>query len=166
MMPLWADQVDNDFHARFSVVRKTYRYTLYRGAMPNLFLYRFSWHVPGELSLSAMREAAAHLVGRHDFSSFCASSASQEDKVRTIYRIDLAGADDQLAIEVEGNGFLQYMVRIIVGTLVKVGEGREVADRISDPRGEGSQPSGGDGTSTRLVSLERRISARVWRKSC
>ncbi|GLG02625.1 tRNA pseudouridine synthase A [Alicyclobacillus hesperidum subsp. aegles] len=130
IIPLWADRVDTGFHARFSVVRKTYRYLLYRGATPNLFLYRFSWHVPGVLGVEAMREAAAHLLGRHDFTSFCASATPQEDKVRSLYRIDFVESPNRLAIEVEGSGFLQYMVRIIVGTLVKVGQGRERADRI------------------------------------
>lgn len=130
LLPRDAGEVDEGFHARFSVVRKTYRYTLDLAPLPSLYWYRFSWHHPEPLDLAAMQEAARHLLGEHDFTSFCAAEARQRDKVRRIDRVEFRQDGSRLHIEFEGNGFLQYMVRILVGTLVKVGRGQERPDRI------------------------------------
>ncbi|SIS71166.1 tRNA pseudouridine(38-40) synthase TruA [Alicyclobacillus vulcanalis] len=132
ILPRAADEVDEAFHARFSVVRKTYRYTLDLAPLPSLYWYKFSWHVPEPLDLDAMKEAAKHLLGEHDFTSFCAAEAPQRDKVRRLDRVDFRRDGSRLHVEFEGNGFLQYMVRILVGTLVKVGRGKESPDRIPD----------------------------------
>ncbi|WP_067621111.1 tRNA pseudouridine(38-40) synthase TruA [Alicyclobacillus acidiphilus] len=132
IIPIRADAVDLGFHARFSVVRKTYRYALYRGRIRDLFHRPFSWHVPTPLDLDAMRRGAAHLVGTHDFTSFCSGQAPQEDKVRTLYRVEIVEAERMVYVYVEGNGFLQYMVRILVGTLVEIGLGRRAPDDIRE----------------------------------
>ncbi|WP_326492629.1 tRNA pseudouridine(38-40) synthase TruA [Alicyclobacillus dauci] len=131
IIPIQAREVDSEFHARFSVVRKTYRYALYRKPIPDVFTYRFSWHVAEPLNLAQMRLAASELVGEHDFTSFCAVAAPQENKVRRIYRVELQeDRDGNLYVFCEGSGFLQYMVRIIVGTLVDVGLGSINADAM------------------------------------
>lgn len=123
VIPLAAATVDEQFHARFSVVRKTYRYHIWRGAMPDLFRYRFSCHVPEQLDTDGMRQAAQCLIGEHDYTSFCAAAAPQANKVRQIYQLHIEEAHDDLYIFCEGSGFLQYMVRIIAGTLIDVGLG-------------------------------------------
>ncbi|EPZ45933.1 tRNA pseudouridine(38-40) synthase TruA [Alicyclobacillus acidoterrestris] len=132
IIPISASQVDSTFHARFSVVRKTYRYHIFRGNLPDVFKYRFSWHVPEALDIAAMRRAGAHLVGEHDFTSFCAAAAPQEDKVRTIYELRIEESGEDLYLYCAGSGFLQYMVRIITGTLVDVGLGGMSAERLPD----------------------------------
>lgn len=127
VIPVRADPVGDDFHARFSVQRKWYRYTIYRSKVPTIFRYRYSWHVPDALSLEAMKRAANDLLGTHDFTSFCAATTPVEDKTRTLYRLDVMDRGDTITIDVVGNGFLQYMVRILVGTLVEVGLGERDA---------------------------------------
>ncbi len=119
-----AEVVPDSFHARFSAIGKTYRYTLHTAAREDIFTRRFVWHVPHPLDWSAMRAAALYLQGDHDFTSFCAAATPIEDKRRTIYAIEMEQDGDYHHITVRGNGFLQYMVRIIVGTLVDVGSGR------------------------------------------
>ncbi|WP_067934952.1 tRNA pseudouridine(38-40) synthase TruA [Alicyclobacillus kakegawensis] len=124
LMVVAADSVPEEFHARFSATGKVYRYTLQRADEEDIFTRRYAWHVPGRLHEAAMREAAQHLLGEHDFTSFCAAATPIEDKRRTIRAIDFVERGTYLDIYCSGNGFLQYMVRIIVGTLVDVGQGR------------------------------------------
>lgn len=123
LMVTAAAVVQPDFHARFSVRRKTYRYTLQMSPLEDIYTRRFAWHVPEPLNFGAMNDAARLLVGEHDFSSFCAASTPTTDKVRTIYGIELSRRAEYLDLYYTGSGFLQYMVRIISGTLVDVGLG-------------------------------------------
>lgn len=132
IIPVHAMDVDSSFHARFSVLRKTYRYTLCRSKVPSVFDYRFQWNVSDLLDADMMRSASQDLVGKHDFTSFCAAAAPQQNKVREIYRIDIWETPLNVYIEVEGSGFLQYMVRIIVGTLVDIAAGRISVSAIPD----------------------------------
>lgn len=124
IVPLSATEVPEAFHARFSVLRKTYRYTVQRSRTEDVFTARYAWHVPQPLELAAMREASRHLLGEHDFTSFCAASTPIENKVRTIYQLDVEERGTYVDIYCTGSGFLQHMVRIIAGTLVDVGLGR------------------------------------------
>lgn len=119
-----AEVVDDAFHARFSAMRKVYRYTLQRNAVEDVFTKRYAWHVPRPLQLQHMVEAAEHLVGEHDFTSFCAAATPVENKVRTVYNIQLEERGSCLDLYCTGSGFLQNMVRIIAGTLVDVGLGK------------------------------------------
>ena len=80
IVPLVAEAVSDSFHARFSAIGKTYRYTLHTAPLEDVFTTRFVWHLPVTLNWDAMSEAAAHLVGTHDFTSFCAASTPIEDK--------------------------------------------------------------------------------------
>ncbi|CAM3884809.1 tRNA pseudouridine(38-40) synthase TruA [Alicyclobacillus pomorum] len=131
IVPIAACEVPDAFHARFSVERKTYRYTIQRAAVEDIFTNRYCWHQPQPLDTELMREAAQCLIGTHDFTSFCAAATPVEDKRRTIYDITLRERDTYLDIYCTGNGFLQYMVRIIVGTLVDIGQGhlkRDIRD--------------------------------------
>jgi tRNA pseudouridine38-40 synthase len=98
--------------------------------VPDVFTRRYTWHVPEALDLDEMRRAAAALEGEHDFTSFCAAATPAQDKRRTIASIRLEERDTCLDIYCRGNGFLQHMVRIIVGTLVQVGRGRLQAKDI------------------------------------
>lgn len=112
------------FHSRFCAKKKTYLYRIYIGDDKPVFDKRYVY-VPEEtvkrLDISAMREAAEHLVGVHDFKSFCGNKHMKKSTVREIYSIDFCEKDDELCIYFCGNGFLQNMVRIITGTLIDVG---------------------------------------------
>lgn len=143
VIPLRATEVDSAFHARFSVRRKTYRYRIDRSFLQSVFDYRFAWHLHTDLDIAKMRKASRYLVGEHDFTSFCAASAPQENKVRRISRIDISESGAMLVVDVEGTGFLQYMVRIIVGTLVDVAIGRLSEDTIPAILRAKSRPSAG-----------------------
>lgn len=143
IIPVKATEVDSGFHARFSVVRKSYRYSVHKSKIPDVFRYRFTWNVPTALDLTAMRRAANHLVGEHDFTSFCAAAAPQENKIRTLYRFDIEETDDEILFYCEGNGFLQYMVRIMVGTVVDVGLGKFLDTAVPDMLSARSRASAG-----------------------
>ncbi|MDT8441728.1 MAG: tRNA pseudouridine(38-40) synthase TruA [Desulfuromonadales bacterium] len=118
-----------DFHARFAARGKWYRYTLYRGAIRSPLVARCSWHLPGQLDLVAMRQAAQLLVGEHDFRAFRSSACSAQGTVRRLTAVEIDAAGELLQIDVHGSGFLKNMVRMLVGTLVEIGRGkRPVAD--------------------------------------
>jgi tRNA pseudouridine38-40 synthase len=112
------------FHARYGAKRKTYVYKLYTSKVDSPLRRELFAHIPYELDIERMREAAKYLVGEHDFSAFMASGSSVKGTVRRIYYIEIARNGDQIEIEVCGNGFLRHMVRIIAGTLIDVGRGK------------------------------------------
>lgn len=118
------------FHARLNATGKTYVYRIWNSAQPNVFQRKYLYFFPEELDVAAMEEAAAHLVGTHDFMSFCANKRMKKSTVRTITSIELQQLGQELRIVVSGNGFLYNMVRILVGTLLEVGTGRRTADSI------------------------------------
>ena len=112
------------WNARFSAVRRGYRYRiLNRSARPALHQERV-WHVPGRLDVDAMHAAAQGLLGRHDFTSFRASACQAKDSWRTLDRLDVDRRDDEVQVVVEARSFLHHQVRNLVGTLVQVGLGR------------------------------------------
>ena len=116
-------EVEKNFHPRFSKSRKTYEYRILnrKFRMPTRRLDTYFYYYP--LDVELMQEAAWHLVGEHDFKSFCAANAQSQTSVRTIYSCTVTRENDVIAIRVTGNGFLYNMVRIIAGTLIKVGAG-------------------------------------------
>lgn len=124
---LSVDDAPPQFHARFDATGKTYRYRIVTAEVASPFDRWFVWHLPGRLRTEAMREAAAHLVGRHDFAAFQAAHSTVRSTERTVTRVDLLPTGDGLIIEVQGDGFLRHMVRTMAGTLVDVGAGRREA---------------------------------------
>ncbi|WP_037587488.1 tRNA pseudouridine(38-40) synthase TruA [Stenoxybacter acetivorans] len=126
---LTAQTVLPHFHARFDAFGRRYRYVLESGRvrMPQL-RGKAGWtHWP--LNMTAMREAAALLVGEHDFSSFRASECQAKSPIKTLYAVRLSGSPNFMALDLHGNAFLHNMVRNIVGALVYVGAGKmSVAD--------------------------------------
>ena len=110
-----------DFHARLSCTGKTYRYRIWNSPSPNIFQRRYMLSVPEVLDIPAMRQAARHLVGRHDFTSFCSNRHMKKSAVRSLQKIELSESGNELIITLTADGFLYNMVRIIVGTLLQVG---------------------------------------------
>lgn len=118
-----------EFDARRSARSKTYRYTLLRRAYPSALERRYCLYVPYAVDMAAMADAAQCLVGTHDFSAFRAGTCAAATPIRTLSRAAWRAEGDLWRFEVEGNAFLQHMVRIIVGTLLDVGRGtRRPAD--------------------------------------
>lgn len=125
-----ADAVADSFHARFSAVHKRYEYRILTRPVPSPLERRTSWHVPHRLDLSAMRRAAASLIGSHDFRAFEAADPSHgaaRDTQCRLTRCSIRRQGDVVVVEIESNRFLKYMVRNIVGTLVEVGVARRSA---------------------------------------
>lgn len=124
-------EVAADFHPRKNVIDKTYEYHINTAKIPFPTDRLYIYNVKHKLDIAAMREAAKYIEGRHDFTSFCSAKTDKEDKVRTVFQIDVEEAlRSELIIRVRGDGFLYNMVRIIAGTLVKVGEGKILPDEI------------------------------------
>ena len=123
-----AERASDDFDARFEARGKRYRYRVWNAPHPSpLRLTRAHW-VRRPLDLAAMRDAAAALVGTHDFASCQAAGSGVTSSVRSLRRLDVEGAArGEVRLLVEGDGFLRHMVRILAGTLLEVGVGRRAA---------------------------------------
>ncbi|MEW6690095.1 MAG: tRNA pseudouridine(38-40) synthase TruA [Pseudomonadota bacterium] len=121
---LWAHRVEAGFHARYSALSRTYRYVLLNRAVRPALAARYAgWH-HAPLDLGAMREAAAHLLGEHDFSAFRAAECQAKSALRTLHRVQIERSGERIDFTMRANAWLQHMARNIVGTLVYVGKGK------------------------------------------
>lgn len=111
------------FHARYNAKSKTYLYTIDNGAYKSVFQRKYAAYIKEKLNLNAMMAAADILVGTHDFQSFTSLKPGKKETIRTINYIEIKAENNFLNIEVNGDGFLLNMVRIIAGTLIEVGKG-------------------------------------------
>jgi tRNA pseudouridine38-40 synthase len=131
-----AQEVGLDFDVMADVTRKAYRYTICTSRFRPVRQIRFCWHFPAPLAVEAMQAAAQHLIGSRDFRSLAAAVDEDQDTVRTVFRCDVTRGcvydPDQITIDVEGNGFLHHMVRIIAGTLIDIGRGHWRPEHIAD----------------------------------
>ena len=118
------EEVSPRFHARYNAARKTYRYRISKDKAYHVFDRRYVALSPGPLDLPAMKLATLQLMGEHDFKAFCGNPRMRKTTVRTIYSIRIEETDSEIDLIFTGSGFLQYMVRILVGTLIEVGEGK------------------------------------------
>ncbi|MFT9496297.1 tRNA pseudouridine(38-40) synthase TruA [Anaerosolibacter sp.] len=125
-----AVEVDLDFHARYSAIGKKYIYKIYNSPLRSPIHRSYAYFVAHPLDLDAIKRACSHFVGEHDFKGFMASGSSVKDTIRRIHSLHVYQEQEMLTIEVEGNGFLYNMVRIIAGTLVEVGKGKILEDEI------------------------------------
>ncbi len=136
------EEMPLDFHARFSAKGKSYSYQLAVGEIVSPFEYRYFYHYPCNLDLEKMQLGANLLLGTHDFSAF-ATQPETNSCVRTVTSISLTQKQDKIVFQVEGNGFLRYMVRTIVGTLLEVGRGKIVPENISNILASGERSKAG-----------------------
>lgn len=135
--------VSPDFHAQYGAKRKTYRYQTYVSRIPSPLKDDFYTQVIPPVDIDKVRRAAEKLVGVHDFKAFCSTGVQKKSTVREIYSLKVIEDGQILAFEVEGNGFLYNMVRIIAGTLVYIGRGKLPESVIDDMLATGNRKLGG-----------------------
>jgi tRNA pseudouridine38-40 synthase len=121
------ESVSGEFNARLSAKQKTYRYRICTADVVSPFVYRYVHSYRGPLDLEEMRRTATALIGTHDFGAFTVADSEIQDHVRTLFRLDVEHTTNEISILAEADGFLRYMVRTIVGTLIEVGRGKRTA---------------------------------------
>lgn len=126
--------VSEEFHARYHVVEKTYRFHVDLGKPRSPFRRFYASHFPYLIDSDKIRRNLTDIVGTHDFTSFCASGTEVEDKVRTVYeaKLEVNELEDELIFTFRGDGFLYKMIRNLVGTLLEIGNGRMTDGCIPD----------------------------------
>ena len=139
-----SEEADEDFHSRFDVLSKTYKYLFYTSEFPYPCLINRAWHSPvrGELDLKSMQEAASGIIGTHEFDAFCAAGSSAKTTERTVFSAKVEKISTHplcedcnlslYALYIEGDGFLYNMVRIIAGTILYAGCGKIAPDKIPE----------------------------------
>lgn len=127
-----AARVEDRFSARLSALERHYRYVVLNRRDPSAVLRRFAAHDHRALDLARMREAAKHLLGQHDFVTFCGVLPDRGGTVRTINALDIDREGDRITFAIRGKGFLHRMVRIVTGTLLDVGAGRREAGDVAE----------------------------------
>ena len=119
-----AELVTQDFQARFSAVGRRYLYRILNRRAPATIDRQKVWHVPKQLNVDSMHEAAQHLIGKHDFTTFRAAECQAKSPIKTLDRLDVMRFDEMVEIRAEARSFLHHQVRSMVGSLVQVGVGK------------------------------------------
>lgn len=139
----WARRVDDEFHARFSATARSYQYRILNRLERSALHRQRAWWVYDALDADKMHEAAAALVGRHDFSAFRAAGCQASTSIREITSLTIERRDDWILLDVTANAFLQHMVRNIMGTLVAVGRGDQPPEWVRDVLESSDRKAGG-----------------------
>ena len=138
-----ASRASDRFHSRYNATGKTYCYTCYIGDRKPVFNRKYVYVTERVPDVERMRKATAYLVGEHDFASFCGNPKMKKSTVREIYDIDIASKNGYLNLTFHGSGFLQYMVRILTGTLLEVGYGKRTPESMEDLLAERNRSKAG-----------------------
>lgn len=136
---LSGEEVEIDFHSRYSVLSKTYQYRMDLSEKPSVFFRKYTLSVPFELDILSMNKASEYILGTHDFRGFSMEKNMEKNTIRRIHKIDIywnvdlrVQKESQLYIDVTGDGFLNHMVRIIVGTLIEIGQGKKKPEVVKE----------------------------------
>jgi tRNA pseudouridine38-40 synthase len=121
---LACEVVPDDWHARFSCRARHYEYRIHTRRAPLTFEKGLAWRIPAPLDVAAMAEGAAHLVGRHDFTTFRSAHCQADSPLRTLDRLDVTGDSDRISVHASARSFLHHQVRSMVGCLALVGQGK------------------------------------------
>jgi tRNA pseudouridine38-40 synthase len=124
------EEVPDSFHSRFSAESKEYHYKLLVSKQPDVFRRNHMFHYPYPLNIKDIQKACSYFLGTHDFTSFSSARSEVADKVRTIFALEVLEDGEALTFKIKGSGFLYNMVRIIIGTLLEVGQGKRKPDEI------------------------------------
>jgi tRNA pseudouridine38-40 synthase len=152
---LAAQRARQGFDARRSATGREYRYRIHTGPVPDPFTARYVWHRPGHLSVARMRAAAKLLEGEHDFASFCRAPPSSASTVRMLRRLSVPSTGDEIEVRATADSFLHQMVRSLVGTLARVGEGRLSPDAMPEVLAARSRSAAGPLAPPHGLSLVR-----------
>lgn len=138
------------FHSRLNAASKHYRYRILNSSIRDVFNIKYQYMLEKEIDTDAMAEAAEYLIGEHDFKSFCGNKHMKKSTVRRIDKIEIARKDNEIVLDYYGNGFLQYMVRLITGTLIEIGlhnmkpeQMKNILDAKSKDAAAGAAPAHG-----------------------
>lgn len=118
------EQVEDRFHARYHAKSKEYKYQIFTGKVLSPFLYRYVYHLPLKLNLKEMFHAAEFFVGKHDFAPFSPAVRGKKNSIREVFSSSFIQQKEMLIYRIRANGFLQYMTRNTVGSLIEVGKGK------------------------------------------
>lgn len=143
------------FSARRDALARTYRYRILNRAAPSPLHARRAFHVSANLDVEAMRRAAAHLIGDHDFAAFCAAESRSKSTRRTVKSLEIGQSGDFLDLVVTADSFVHNMVRIVAGTLIEVGRGRRGADDVARLLVSGERTDAGFTAPAHGLYLER-----------
>lgn len=138
-----SEEVDEAFHARYSSKGKTYSYTIVNRYERLSLGHQYLYHYKYKLDVNAMRNACKYFIGSHDFRAFMSPGSSIKTTVRNVQKLYIEQNEDKIKIYITADGFLYNMVRIIVGTLLKVGNGKLKAENIEDIIKEGNRKRAG-----------------------
>jgi tRNA pseudouridine38-40 synthase len=138
-----ATRAPEGFDARRAATGREYRYSIDARRFPDPFTARYAWHRPGALDVGKMRSAARLLVGEHDFASFCRPPQTSSGTVRNLKRLAVGRRGDVIEVRAVADGFLHQMVRSLVGTLVRVGEGRVPPEAMPEILAAGDRAAAG-----------------------
>ncbi len=125
---LWAKPVPETFHARFSAIKRAYRYTILNRKVRPALLHNYVSFVYQPLDEIRMQQAAQHLIGTHDFTSYRAVACQAKSPVRTLHQLNISRDGELVHLDLLADGFLHHMVRNIAGVLIKIGAGEAEAD--------------------------------------
>lgn len=123
-------KVKEDFHARFNAISKTYLYKILNDKQPDPFNENLVYQLKQPLDVDAMIEAAKTFVGEHNFQNFTSKEDDEQNFVRTIHSIEVVKKDKIIEITLTGDGFMRYMVRMIVGNLIQIGLGKMTKEEV------------------------------------
>ncbi|MGL5634343.1 MAG: tRNA pseudouridine(38-40) synthase TruA [Sarcina sp.] len=132
LVALESEEVEENFHARYMSTGKTYCYTILNRREPSALHRNSVYHYPGKIDVEKMKIACEYFIGKHDFEAFKSLGSSVKTSVRTITDLHIEQEGDFIKMYVSADGFLYNMVRIIAGTLLKVGSGKIKADKIGE----------------------------------
>jgi tRNA pseudouridine38-40 synthase len=124
------EEVSKEFHSRFSARSKEYHYKLLVSKQPDVFKRNHMFHYHYPLNIREIQKACSYFLGTHDFTSFSSARSEVADKVRTIFALEMLEEAETLTFKIKGSGFLYNMVRIIIGTLLEVGQGKRKPEEI------------------------------------
>lgn len=148
-------EADERFHSRLNVKSKKYIYRIAIGDVPCVFDRKYTYYCFDRLDVERMKQAAAYLIGRHDFKAFSSVKKTNKSTIREIYDIDIYSDGREIQVTVHGNGFLYNMVRIIVGTLMEIGAGdREPEEMKSILESRNREMAGPTAAASGLFLLE------------
>lgn len=125
------EQVDDDFHARYSAISKHYSYSIVLDSK-SVFFYDTMYVCPFKIDIKKLKEALTYFIGKHNFKNFTSKEEDQDNFVREIFDIKVHSVDNIIAIDLFGNGFMRYMIRFIIGTALEVARGRLKISKIKE----------------------------------